>query len=201
MKNLKLSLIFLATLGIVVGAVWLTMGGSSSTSTKLDSEQKQENELVKKVLAYSDTLKTLEFSFEEFLPKVKTLLDSCKEDNTETFCTLQTQYETMQAIHNELKKCKDKNLTHEILQRIIPANLATYLNESSGLTDEQCMILDSLIHKNPQGYKDTYLANFYHAPMNTFSDIRMILQIGQKGKNKGKNKGKSLTDKGNQKAF
>lgn len=31
MKILKLSLIFLATLGIVVGALWLTMGGSSST--------------------------------------------------------------------------------------------------------------------------------------------------------------------------
>ena len=186
MKLLKLSLIFLATLGIVVGAVWLTMSGSSSTNKNQDSEQKQENELKKKVLAYSDTLKTLEFSFEEFLPKVKTLLDSCKEDNTETFCTLQTQYETMQAIHNELKKCKDKNLTHKILQRIIPANLATYLNESSGLTDEQCMILDSLIHKKPKGYKDTYLVNFYHAPMDSFSDIRMILQIGQKGKNKGK---------------
>lgn len=36
MKILKLSLIFLATLGIVFGALWLTMGGSNTTPTPPD---------------------------------------------------------------------------------------------------------------------------------------------------------------------
>lgn len=167
-------------------------------------QQPLETELENNARVYSDTLKTLDFSFEEFLPKVKTLLDSCKKKiEKEPFKTLNTQYETMQAIHNELKKCKKKDrkgkytVTIDELNMGITANLATYLNEGSGLTNEQSMILDSLIHEKPQGCQDTYLFNYYKKPMNSFSNIQKILQKGQKGKDKGK----SLTDKGNQTAF
>ena len=38
MKILKLSLIFLATLVVVVGALWLTMGGTSGTASPAQND-------------------------------------------------------------------------------------------------------------------------------------------------------------------
>ena len=186
------TLLVIASIQAVIFLPSMCSGGTANdtvivdtyTTASGDEAEIQANENLKTMAhEYSDTLKTLNFSFEEFLPKVKELLDSCQEKiEKDPFKTLNTQYETMQAIHNELKKCKKKDrrrkytVTIDELNKGIPANLATYLNEGSGLTNEQSMILDSLIHEKPQGCKDTYLFNYYKKPMNSFSDIREILK-------------------------
>ena len=182
MKILKLSLIFLATLVVVVGALWLTMGGTSGTASPAQRDKAKINTAE----LFCDSLKGLDFCFEDFLPEVEGFIQSLdqEKDNAEVFRTLQQQYEVMKAIADQLAKAHSANVTEDNLKNDIPATLQTYLNEGDGLTDEQSNILHTLINEKPKGFNDTYLVNFYTVRMNSFKDIQEVLTMTP-GKKRG----------------
>ena len=159
---------------------------------------------IKTAELFCDSLKGLDFCFEDFLPEVEGFIQSLdqEKDNAEVFRTLQQQYEVMKAIADELAKAHSSNVTKDNLKNDIPATLQTYLNEGDGLTDEQSNILHTLINEKPKGYKDTYLVNYYRDPMNSFRDIQAIVQkkpVQEKNETPAPKKKKSKGQSGNNK--
>lgn len=141
---------------------------------------------IKTAELFCDSLKGLDFCFEDFLPEVEGFIQSLdqEKDNAEVFRTLQQQYEVMKDIADELAKAHSSNVTEDNLKKDIPATLQTYLNEGDGLTDEQSNILHTLINEKPKGFNDTYLVNFYTVRMNSFKDIQEVLTMTP-GKKRG----------------
>ena len=145
-------------------------------STKASS--KGDDAKIEKARAYSQKLSGTEFTFDKDLAEIDSFIATLDPDqNTDAiFNELARQCKVMREIANELARAQDSKVTKDNLKNDIPGALQTYLNEGNGLTDEQSNILHTLINENPEGYKDTYLVNYYRDPMNSFKDIQAILQ-------------------------